>query len=71
MEKKKVCLSLGVALAATVMVMKTSSQTDKTNSLLKENIEALAEGENIWHNPSCYGDGNLDCPNGAKVAYPI
>lgn len=69
-KMKKVCLLVGVVLAATAIVMKTSRPTNMVDSLLMENIEALAEDEHVWVNPSCYGDGNVTCPiNKVKVAY--
>lgn len=67
--KKKVLL-IGTMAVAMVMSYEVISQNnEKTDSLLLENIEALASGE--WDSTvHCIGIGSVDCPTThTKVEY--
>lgn len=68
---KKTSLLFVVVLVAAVTVGKVSRQKGEVNELLMSNIEALAAGEDGWHDTHCYGSGNVDCPDGTKTAYVV
>jgi len=58
--KKKV-LFIGLALAAITAAFQSDSQKKNLESLMLENVEALASGE--WGAEAhCYGSGSVDCP---------
>lgn len=59
MKKKVLFISLFAIVMVTFSFRFTS---DKRNleSLMLENIEALASDE--WTNPVCFGSGSVDCP---------
>ena len=64
-QKTKI-LCAGLVVAASVYGFSVQSQKGETNSLLRENVEALASGE-YEQGVICVGIGPLDCPNGEKV----
>lgn len=67
---KKKALLIGTMAIAMVMSYEVISQNkEKTDSLLLENIEALASGE--WDSKvHCAGLGSVDCPiTHTKVEY--
>ena len=69
---KKKALLIGTMAIAMVMSYEVISQNnEKADSLLLENIEALASGE--WDNYGhCFGIGSVDCPmTHTKVEYYI
>lgn len=69
--KKKV-LFIGLFLAAIVAVsFQFNSRKENLESLMLENIDALASGE--WNtNPRCFGTGSVDCPSSdVKVEYVV
>lgn len=63
-------LWVGLVIAASVYGFSVQSQDGETNSLLRENVEALAGGE-YEHGVTCIGYGSLDCPNGDKVYWIV
>lgn len=68
---KKISLLLGIVLITVVTAGKNSWKKGVVNELLISNIEALASDEDGWHDTYCYGSGNLNCPDGSKVAYIV
>lgn len=68
--KKKV-LFIGLFLIATISVsFQFSAKRNNLESLMLENIDALASGE--WETmPQCIGSGSVDCPNHVKVYFII
>lgn len=51
-----------------ITVLNMTSTKKASRDLLLDNIEALAEGENVRQ--TCWGDGNVQCPIvDVKVAY--
>ena len=67
MEKVKTkILCAGLVVAASVYGFSVQTQEGETNSLLRENVEALASGE-YEQGVICWGYGSLDCPTGEKV----
>lgn len=58
---KKLVVILFICLAAVVTIQYYSSHKNTVNSLLIDNIEALAADE--YTRPTqCYGSGSVDCP---------
>lgn len=68
MKKLKITsIVLIVFFIATISCWKSSSVKENDSSLMLENMEALAQGEEGF-NYICYGTGSIDCPIGyAKV----
>ena len=65
---KKKILCAGLAVTASVYGFSVQSQEGETDSLFRENVEALAGGE-YGQGVICVGYGPLDCPNGEKVEW--
>ena len=61
-------LCAGLAVAASVYGFSVQSQEGETDSLFRENVEALADGE-YEQGVICWGYGSLDCPTGEKVEW--
>lgn len=61
---KKKILFVALFLAAVAVSFQLNSKHEKMNSLLLENIEALASGEGNGNlgTPTCFGSGSVDCP---------
>lgn len=61
---KKKILFVALFLAAVAVSFQLNSKHEKMNSLLLENIEALASGEGNGNlgAPTCFGYGSVDCP---------
>lgn len=59
MKKKTLFISL---FAIVMVALSFQFNSDKRNleSLMLENIEALASDE--WISPRCFGSGSVDCP---------
>ncbi|HBC39432.1 NVEALA domain-containing protein [Petrimonas sulfuriphila] len=69
MKKKKVILSLFMAVSVLSLVYLKSQRNGIKSELVLSNIEALASGEDnqIYQ---CFGIGSLDCPQiSTKVAF--
>ena len=64
---KKTGVLLMVALVATVSMWSAFQHKKVSDELLLSNIEALAGNECAYGN--CFGDGNVLCSNGIRVAY--
>jgi hypothetical protein len=56
-----ICLAGGVFLF-------TQNEKTKMSDMAFSNIEALANGDDMAY---CYGNGNIDCPDGSKAEYVI
>ena len=63
-------LWVGLVIAASVYGFSVQTQEGETNSLFRENVEALAGGE-YEQGVMCWGYGPLDCPNGEKVNWIV
>lgn len=61
---KKKILFVALFLAAVAVFFQLNSKYEKMDSLLLENIEALASGEGTGNfgTPTCFGSGSVDCP---------
>ncbi|ULB33753.1 NVEALA domain-containing protein [Proteiniphilum propionicum] len=69
MKKKKVILSLFMAVSVLSLVYLKSQRNGIKSELVLSNIEALASGED-GENYRCLGLGSLDCPQiSTKVAF--
>lgn len=67
--KKKILFIGSFLVAAIAVSFQLSTEKNNLESLMLENIDALASGE--WGaNPKCYGSGSVDCPvTHVKVKY--
>lgn len=67
MEKKSLFVAL--ALVATIVSFQWDAKRKNLDSLMLENVEALAEGEED-ENAECFDIGSVDCPHSdIKVYY--
>lgn len=66
---KKVFLLFVSVVVTTVFALKSFHHKPSSDDLLMQNIEALAGGE--IHYKYCIGSGDVDCPDGTKVAYVL
>lgn len=70
MRKYKKYLFAFIALSLIVTnFLLGMSKENITSSILLQNIEALAAGEEGVGEYACYGEGTVDCPNGIKVEF--
>ena len=68
--KKKVLLISLFLVATVVASFQFSSEKENLQSLMLENIDALASDE--WGGtPSCIGSGSVDCPNSSVKVWAI
>lgn len=69
----KNCLRLMLLVMGGIFIWYCGSvkTTSKINSLVLQNIEALAEDES-FDSVDCFGVGSIDCPkDNSKVAYVV
>lgn len=70
--KQHLKIILLVGAFASVCYWRSIKDTSKPDSLILQNIEALAENEYPSVNTECIGNGSVDCPIGnIKVKYVI
>lgn len=68
--KKKVLLIILFLVVTVVTFFQFGSGKDELQSLMLENIDALASGE--WGDaPSCIGSGSVDCPTAHVKVYLV
>ena len=68
--KKKVLLISLFLVATVVTSFQFSSEKENLQSLMLENIDALASGE--WGTaPFCVGTGSVDCPSSYVKVYMV
>ena len=67
---KKKILFIALFLAAVAASFQWSVEHENLDSLMLENIEALASGEGHV-NISCFGFGSVDCPSSHVKVYLV